>query len=64
MSEATDEKDLDFAIAVFREGMHIDKEEVKNVTKCANVKVRCLACFGHLFVKRYLRVKINTQIFD
>ena len=27
MSEATDEKDLDLAIAVFREGMHIDKEE-------------------------------------
>ena len=28
MSEATDENDLDFAIAVFREGTHIDKEEV------------------------------------
>ena len=27
MSEATDEKDLDFAIAGFREGMDIDKEE-------------------------------------
>ena len=27
MSEATDENDLDLAIAVFREGMHIDKEE-------------------------------------
>ena len=27
MSEATDEKDLDLAIAVFREGMDIDKEE-------------------------------------
>ena len=27
ISEATDEKDLDFAIAVFRDGMHIDKEE-------------------------------------
>ena len=27
MSEATDEKDLDLAIAVFREGTHIDKEE-------------------------------------
>ena len=27
VSEATDEKDLDLAIAVFREGMHIDKEE-------------------------------------
>ena len=25
--EATDEKDLDLAIAVFCEGMHIDKEE-------------------------------------
>ena len=27
MFEATDENDLDLAIAVFREGMHIDKEE-------------------------------------
>ena len=27
MSEATDEKDLDLVIAVFREGIHIDKEE-------------------------------------
>ena len=27
MSEATDEKDLDLAIAVFCEGMDIDKEE-------------------------------------
>ena len=27
MSEATDENDLDLAIAVFREGIHIDKEE-------------------------------------
>ena len=27
LSEATDENDLDLAIAVFREGMHIDKEE-------------------------------------
>ena len=27
VSEATDENDLDLAIAVFREGMHIDKEE-------------------------------------
>ena len=27
VSEATDEKDLDLAIAVFREGMNIDKEE-------------------------------------
>ena len=35
-----------------------------NVTECANVKVRCLACFGNLFVKRHLRVKMNTQIFD
>ena len=25
--EATDENDVDLAIAVFREGMHIDKEE-------------------------------------
>ena len=35
-----------------------------NVTECANVKVRCLACFGNLLVKRHLRVKMNTQIFD
>ena len=35
-----------------------------NVTECVNVKVRCLACFGDLFVKRHLRVKMNTQIFD
>ena len=34
-----------------------------NVTECTNVKV-CLACFRNLFVKRHLRVKINTQIFD
>ena len=27
MSEATDEEDLNLAIAVFREGIHIDKEE-------------------------------------
>ena len=27
MSEATDEKDLELATAVFREVMHIDKEE-------------------------------------
>ena len=27
MSEATDENDLDLAIAFFCEGMHIDKEE-------------------------------------
>ena len=27
VSEATDENDLDLAIAVFSEGMHIDKEE-------------------------------------
>ena len=27
MSKATDENDLDLAIAVFREGMHIDKKE-------------------------------------
>ena len=27
VSEATDEKDLDLAIAVIREGMDIDKEE-------------------------------------
>ena len=27
VSELTDENDLDLAIAVFREGMHIDKEE-------------------------------------
>ena len=27
MSEATDENDLDLAIAVFREGIHIDKKE-------------------------------------
>ena len=27
VSEAMDEKDLDLAIAVFRERMHIDKEE-------------------------------------
>mgnify|MGYP003473601902 CR=1 FL=1 len=27
VSEATDEKHLDLAIAVFREGMQIDKEE-------------------------------------
>ena len=27
MSEATDENDLDFAIAFFREGIDIDKEE-------------------------------------
>ena len=27
VSEATDEKDLDIAIAVLREGMDIDKEE-------------------------------------
>ena len=27
MSEATDENDLDFAIAVFCVGTHIDKEE-------------------------------------
>ena len=27
VSEATDENDLDLAIAVFREGIHIDKEE-------------------------------------
>ena len=27
VSEATDKNDLDFAIAVFREGMHIVKEE-------------------------------------
>ena len=27
VSEATDENDLDLAIAVFREGVHIDKEE-------------------------------------
>ena len=27
VSEATDENDLDLAIAVFREGMDIDKEE-------------------------------------
>ena len=35
-----------------------------NVTECTNVKVRCLACFGNLFVKRHPRVKMNTQIFD
>ena len=29
-------------------------EERSNVTECANVKVRCLACFGNLFVKRHL----------
>ena len=27
MSEATDDKELTLAIAVYREGMHIDKEE-------------------------------------
>ena len=27
VSEATDEKNLDLAIAVFRKGMHIDKKE-------------------------------------
>ena len=27
MSQATDENDLDLAIAVFREGTHIEKEE-------------------------------------
>ena len=27
VSEATDENNLDLAIAVFREGMHVDKEE-------------------------------------
>ena len=27
VSEVTDENDLDLAIAVFREGTHIDKEE-------------------------------------
>ena len=31
MSEATDEKDLDLAIAVFYEGMHIDNEEEDSV---------------------------------
>ena len=35
-----------------------------NVTEGTNVKVRCLACFGNLFVKRHPRVKMNTQIFD
>ena len=35
-----------------------------NVTECTNVKVRCLACFGNLFVKRHPRVKMNTQSFD
>ena len=35
-----------------------------NVTECANVKVRCLACFGILFVKRHFRLKMNTQIFN
>ena len=34
-----------------------------DVTECTNVKVRCLACFGDLCVKRHLRVKMNTQIF-
>ena len=35
-----------------------------NVTECTNVKVRGLAWFGNLFVKRHPRVKMNTQIFD
>ena len=35
-----------------------------DVTECTNVKVRCLACFGNLFVKRHPRIKMNTQIFD
>ena len=34
-----------------------------DVTECTNVKVRCLACFGNLFVKGHPRVKMNTQIF-
>ena len=34
-----------------------------DVTDCMNVKVRCLACFGNLFVKGHPRVKMNTQIF-
>ena len=33
------------------------------VTGCTNVKVRCLACFGNLFVKGHPSVKMNTQIF-
>ena len=34
-----------------------------DVTECTNVKIRCLACFGNLFVKEHPRVKMNTQIF-
>ena len=34
-----------------------------DVAECTNVKVRCLACFGNLFVKGHPRVKMNTQIF-
>ena len=33
-----------------------------DVTECTDVKVRCLACFGILFVKRHPRVKMNTKI--
>ena len=34
-----------------------------DVTECTNVKIRCLASFGNLFVKGHPRVKMNTQIF-
>ena len=33
VSEATDENDLDLAIAIFREGMHIDKEEEHRIDR-------------------------------
>ena len=39
VSEATDENDLDLAIAVFREGMHIDKEE-EDRSDCARTFAR------------------------
>ena len=45
-------------------GLSLSGEGRSNVTKCTNVKVRCLACLGNLFVKRHSRVKMNTQIFD
>ena len=41
----------------------LSSEKVSNVTQCTIVKVRRLACFKKLLVKRHFRVKIDAKIF-
>ena len=64
-SEATDEKDLDLAIAVFREGMHIDKEEEDRSDRVGTYRATMGGEIGWLLEMQYIESNSsNLEIYS